>query len=282
MTGEGNKARIGHFYYRRSQQRCLTLLIVVPVILGTLFVLRGNFLVLAPVFGIWSYFVVGTMLDVPNDGLSLNMKARNQSLKQEGASRRWVVLVIGLSWMLFLSAVCWRVYQPLADRSTDATIAQQMASAERLFLADRYEEAVDAFKAIEVPKRLRRRVAERHHIIGVVCMRLERWNEAEESFRQAVEHDVADDDAYCNLARLSFNKGELTEMRQYVERALTINTDCPTARFLLAVCCFAENNVQSALVELHRVDAVTPPGHPLKLSVQELMKDIRARVSLPH
>jgi Flp pilus assembly protein TadD len=101
-------------------------------------------------------------------------------------------------------------------------VGPAMVSAENLARKGRLQEALVAFRNIDVPSGLPNRRAQKYHNIGVICMRLQRWHEAEKAFHEALRYDPLDADVHCNLARLAVMSDDQPAALKHVERALAL------------------------------------------------------------
>jgi Flp pilus assembly protein TadD len=143
------------------------------------------------------------------------------------------------------------------------------------------QNALSEFKTLQIPFSLPRRRAQKYHDIGVVCMRLERWQEAKDAFLETIRFDANDFAAYCNLGRLSLLKKDAVKAKEYLAKAMKLDQSCPDVRYLLAQCYIIENDQQGALIELEEADTRTLVNNPLKPAIKKLKEQLR-HVSVSH
>ena len=247
-----------------------------------LVVLKGNLLVLAPVLGVWLYTLLAPFGGAPHCTETRAARRRNKAAPTRRGLNVGLLIMAVVLWSL-CGLIMWRrMGNTPAVPPDDAAIAEQMTHAEQLVRVGRFADALAAFESIAVPRTAPRRCAQKYHNIGVLSMRLERWAEAEQAFRNAVTYDAADLAAHFNLGRLSFMQRDIKEARRHLTQALKIDPNHPGARDLLARCHVHAAELGQAFAELESADAATPADQPLKPATRTLKERIRRRVPVSH
>jgi tetratricopeptide (TPR) repeat protein len=167
------------------------------------------------------------------------------------------------------------------DADAEGSLAAAMSEAEAAFLRGKLEEALRLFRAIEVPEGNRTRQAQKHHNIGVICLRLERWEEARDAFLAAIRANPNDAAAYVSLGRLSIREGDLEAARKHLAEALKINPNDLDARLLLAQCYGLLGDLGRAEAELRQAEANAGSDERMRSLVRQLREGITPRVSVP-
>ena len=202
------------------------------VVALALMVFKGNWLVLTPVLGLWTFVVSAFPAVVePKPGKRCAGRRREEKRRSAGQTRkpalRWQGAVAAIVWGLALLLGVRRVLSGNLPREPE--VARAMAEAEQLVQTGNLDDALVAFRKIDVPQSLPRRAAQKHHNIGVICMRLGRWEEAETAFQEAVRCDPADVDAHCNLARLALRRKDQAAALTHIDRVLSLQPGHPGA-----------------------------------------------------
>lgn len=152
---------------------------------------KGNAMILAPPLGLWVF-----VMSLPRAS-SIESQTRQRRQARTSADRDMSPTLLR-SWRLWLGALlsaCVVVVfaqRISAGKTVDEVIAEEIADATKLFHAGKLEEALWAFRQIDVPSHLEKRGAQKYHNIGVTLLRLGRHVEASEALRQALAHDPND------------------------------------------------------------------------------------------
>ena len=234
--------------------------------------LPGNLLVLAPPLCVWAHVVLAFP---KRSGKRGALHAREVRLPPAQQRIRIFTLVL---WVAALAIGGYRLAQtPLA---TGQELGRQMAEAETLFHTGDPCVALEAFRAIEVPEALPQRRAQKFHNIGVISMHLERWEDAETAFREAVRYDPADFDAHYALARLAVRKKAFSAAIGHLSAAVNLEPRHTGAWLLAAQCLMEAGEYEQALVAIRRAEALATPDSQIRLQIADLKKRIEFRASL--
>ena len=234
--------------------------------------LVGNLLVLPPVLGVWVFTVMAAKASP--DRL---VATRHGERSCRGGRGRWILAIVLL--VVATLGVGW--YRAGSGMEPDgATLTRQMLVAETLFRTGNPHVALEAFRAIEVPEALPKRRAQKHHNIGIISMHLERWDEAETAFREAVRYDPADFDAHYALARLAVRKKAFSEAVGHLSAAVNLEPHHTGAWLLAAQCLTETGEYEQALVAIRPAETSAAPAGQVRQRIADLKKRIEFRASL--
>ncbi len=131
--------------------------------------------------------------------------------------------------------------------------ANQLDSADRMFAAGRWRDALAVYQEIE---RSDTGTAGLHYNIGECLLRLERPDEARQHFEHAVHVDPALRDAHLKLSRLALEGRQWYQAARFAETAHRLNPSEPDALLIVAECHFREKNVTDARLTLDQAVAM--------------------------
>ncbi|GHD44967.1 cytochrome c-type biogenesis protein CcmH [Marinobacter persicus] len=121
-------------------------------------------------------------------------------------------------------------------------------------------------------------------MLGQTYMRLQRYEEAAEAYRELARVTEESDGASASAlglaaqARFFASNGRITgEVEELVEAALALNEDEVNALGLLGISAFGEENYERAIEYWERIIAVAP-DHPQAESIQEGIKEAYRRL----
>lgn len=242
---------------------------------------RGNLLVLSPVLGVWVYALVADVGHRPGFGTCrAARRSSDRTSEATGPARRHTRSPLLLAftatvWLVAVLTVSIRISR--ARHAGRTSVAGQFAAAERLFRNGRLVEALATFQSIRVPTSLLRRRAQKHHNIGVICMRLGKWGDAEVAFTEAARCDPADLEAHFNLGRLALRNGEAAKAVEHLTHALGVNGQHVGAQYLSARCYFELARFEEARVSIEQAEVCAGEGNPYRPAIQELKERILRR-----
>jgi tetratricopeptide (TPR) repeat protein len=239
-------------------------------------VLTGNCLVASPVLGLWTYAELAFAGCRDERAASPNRR-RPASVPVNLAIRKpWVMA--GVVWTAVLLLGSYRTANN--SRPTDAEVAWHMSKAEGLFRAGDLRKALAAYQTLDVPVALPARRAQKCHNIGIILMRLQRWDEAEAAFGEAIGYDPHNFDAYYNLGRLTARRNDHQVAREWLGKALQFQPEHTGAWQLLAQSLLESGDFREALVAITRAETAAAPDDPHKEEIRRLKARIEFRVSL--
>jgi len=225
--------------------------------------LKGNLLVLAPAISAWAY----GMLTFPKKSRRRDNR-RGRALYASFTKRRLRTLTL-IMWIAALAIVACHIAKtaPAMETSLD----KQMAEAEKVFLSGNFRAALERFRAVKPSGDSPLRYAQKHHNIAVCCMNLERWDEAEAAFKEAVRYDPENLEAYYNLGRLAARRQDWDAGARYLEAAAKLRPQHAGVLCLLGKCYLALGRLERAFEVADRAEAFSGEDERLATSVVRLI-----------
>lgn len=109
-----------------------------------------------------------------------------------------------------------------------------------------------------------------HSNLGICLQNLGRFEEAEESYRRALQVDPKNCFALNNLAGLRFRQGDYEGALDYAEDALEINAKLPQALGVAAVCCGLQGYEEAYTSYYRRAVAAGYDGNKIKTLIKNM------------